>query len=61
MCQLFSTLYPWQTRSQSGALQWSEIRSEILAGSVWHKGAYNRTFPCMEATYHLWHGIKGLA
>ena len=23
----------------------------LLAGSLWHKGAYNRTFPCMEATY----------
>merc|ERR1719189_1088759 len=22
-----------------------------LAGSLWHKGAYNRTFPCMEANY----------
>ena len=21
------------------------------AGSLWHKGAYNRTFPCMEANY----------
>ena len=21
-------------------------------GSLWHKGAYNRTFLCMEATYH---------
>ena len=29
-----------------------ERRSEellALAGSLWHKGAYNRTFPCMEA------------
>ena len=25
------------------------------AGSLWHKGAYNRTFPCMEATYPLYH------
>ena len=25
------------------------------AGSLWHKGAYNRTFPCMEATYPLCH------
>ena len=23
----------------------------LLAGSLWHKGAYNRTFPCMEANY----------
>ena len=23
----------------------------LLAGSLWHKGAYNRTFLCMEATY----------
>ena len=23
----------------------------LLSGSLWHKGAYNRTFPCMEATY----------
>ena len=23
----------------------------LLVGSLWHKGAYNRTFPCMEATY----------
>ena len=22
-----------------------------LAGSLWHNGAYNRTFPCMEANY----------
>ena len=44
----------------------------LLAGSLWHKGAYNRTFPCMEATYLLCHkepersklvlyGIKELA
>ena len=26
----------------------SEIRSGV---SLWHKDAYNRTFPCMEATY----------
>ena len=25
----------------------------LLAGSLWHKGANNRTFPCMEATYPL--------
>ena len=25
------------------------------AGSLWHKGAYNRTFPCREATYPLCH------
>ena len=23
----------------------------LLAGSLWHKGAYNRSFPCMEANY----------
>ena len=23
----------------------------LLAGCLWHKGAYNRTFPCMEANY----------
>ena len=23
-----------------------------FAGSLWHKGADNRSFPCMEATYH---------
>ena len=23
----------------------------LLAGSLWHKGAYNRTFPCIEANY----------
>ena len=23
----------------------------LLAGSLWHKGAYNRTFQCMEANY----------
>ena len=23
----------------------------LLAGSLWHKAAYNRTFPCMEANY----------
>ena len=23
----------------------------LLAGSLWHKGAYNRTFPCMEDNY----------
>ena len=28
-----------------GALE----RKILLAGSLWHKGAYNRTFPCMEA------------
>ena len=27
----------------------------MLSGSLWHKGAYNRTFPCMEATYPLCH------
>ena len=26
-----------------------------LAGSLCHKGAYNRTFPCMEATYPFCH------
>ena len=23
----------------------------LLAGSLWHKGAYNRTFPCIEENY----------
>ena len=23
----------------------------LLAGSLWHKGAYNRTFPCMETNF----------
>ena len=23
----------------------------LLAGSLWHKGTYIRTFPCMEANY----------
>ena len=23
----------------------------LLAGSLWHRGAYNRTFPCMKANY----------
>ena len=41
-----------------------------FAGSLWHKGAYNRSFPCMEANYPLWglwmpelvlYGIKELA
>ena len=27
----------------------------LLTGSLWHKGAYNRTFTCMEATYPLCH------
>ena len=28
----------------------------LLAGSLWHKGAYNRNFTCMEASYSfLWH------
>ena len=34
----------------------------LHAGSLWHKGAYNRIFPCMEANYpwmqrtgSLWH------
>ena len=24
-----------------------------FTGSLWHKGAYYRFFPCMEATYHV--------
>ena len=31
----------------------------FLAGSLWHKGAYRRTIPCMEANYPLWHKIAG--
>ena len=45
----------WSTaviRDQVRARSWS---SEILAGSLCHKGAYNRTFPFMEATYPLCH------
>ena len=34
---------------RSGPWSWS---SEILAGSIWHKDVYNRTFPC---TYLLCH------
>ena len=34
---------------------------QLLAGSLWHKGAYNRTFPCMEATYPLWHKRAGVS
>ena len=56
---------------------WSEIRSEIMIKQypaslfLWHKVAYNRTFPCMEATYprglwmrqsgSLWHKRAGIA
>ena len=34
-----------------------EVRSEELLAPalLCHKGAYNRTFPCMEATYPLCH------
>ena len=40
----------------------------LLAGSLWHKGAYKRTFPCMEANYpytiknqrRASNGIRGL-
>ena len=28
------------------------------AGSLWHKGAYNRTFQCIEACYPLCHKSK---
>ena len=31
------------------------------AGSLWHKGAYKRTIPCMEATYPLCHKRAGVA
>ena len=30
------------------------------AGSLWHKGACNRTFPCMEANYELSYQISQL-
>ena len=30
----------------------------LLAGSIGHKGAYNRTFPCMEANYPIPYDIK---
>ena len=32
-----------------------EVFCLLLAGSLWHKGAYNRNFPCMEATYPICH------
>ncbi len=25
----------------------------VLAGSLWHEGAYDRAFPCMEANYDV--------
>ena len=33
----------------------SEAPYMLLAGSLWHKVAYNRTFLCMEATTPLCH------
>ena len=38
-------------------LEWStpvipdQVRDHYVA-SLWHKGTFTRTFPCMEATYH---------
>ena len=41
---------PYAIKNQLGHLKLL-TRGLLLAGSLWHKGAYNRTFPCMEANY----------
>ena len=50
---LKTTNYKMDCRAanQSGPPRLGGISCPTLAGSLWHKGAYNRTFPCMEATY----------
>ena len=47
--------YAWcNNRKARNALLWHwpcHSYARYHAGSLWHKGAYNRIFPCMEANY----------
>ena len=67
-----SSLMPLRTRSWHPNPHPNALERKIplfclfLTGSLWHKGAYNRTFPCMEATYpyflmHKWAGAALLS
>ena len=69
----FSIIFFWSsvyTAEWSTAVIRDQVRDHDVAtpaGSLCHKAAYNRTFPCMEATYpswrvgSLWHKRAGVA